>query len=133
MGTLSIYDISGRAMAAQMVRMNTTASNLANAGAQASSESTAYHALKPVFQTIMGSNGTATVGVSQIVSSAQPATMHHDPNSPLADQNGNVWEAAVDPTSEMVEMMETSRQYENNVQVLQTANTLTLDTLRIGQ
>jgi flagellar basal-body rod protein FlgC len=57
----------------------------------------------------------------------------HQPGHPLADANGDVWEAGVDTSAELIEMVESARQYQNNVQVLQTAKTLTLDTLRLGQ
>ncbi|WP_219893792.1 flagellar basal body rod protein FlgC [Aquisediminimonas profunda] len=131
--TLSLFDISGRAMAAQLVRLNTTASNLANAGTISGSEEGAFRSLKPVFRTIMGEDGTATVAIDKIVSSPAAPTKRHDPSHPLADKNGDVWEAAVDSAAEMVEMLETSRQYQNNVQVLQTAKGLMLETLRLGQ
>lgn len=131
--TLSLFDISGRAMAAQLVRLNTTASNLANAGAVSGSPDGAFRSLKPVFRTIMGDEGTATVAIDKIVSSPAAPTKRHDPTHPLADKNGDVWEAAVDSAAEMVEMLETARQYQNNVQVLQTAKGLMLETLRLGQ
>ncbi|MBK6492835.1 MAG: flagellar basal body rod protein FlgC [Sphingomonadales bacterium] len=131
--TLSLFDISGRAMAAQLVRLNTTASNLANAGTISGTEEGAFRSLKPVFRTIMGDDGTATVAIDKIVSSPAAPTKRHDPSHPLADKNGDVWEAAVDSAAEMVEMLETSRQYQNNVQVLQTAKGLMLETLRLGQ
>ncbi len=130
---LSIFDISGRAMAAQMVRLNTTASNLANAGAVSGNEATAFRAMKPVFRTIMGQNGQATVTVDRIDTSSVAPKKRHDPAHPLADGDGNVWEAAVDSTAELVEMIETSRQYQNNVQVLQTAKGLISETIRMGQ
>lgn len=130
---LSIFDISGRAMAAQMVRLNTTASNLANAGTVAGNEASAFRAMKPVFRTIMGENGQATVAVDKISTSQSAPVMRHDPTHPLADKDGNVWEAAVDSAAELVEMIETSRQYQNNVQVLQTAKGLISETLRLGQ
>lgn len=129
---LSIFDISGRAMAAQMVRLNTTASNLANAGAVAGSEQAAYRSLKPVFRTVEGRAGEATVQIDRIASSEVAPTKRHDPMHPLADANGDIWEASVDSAAEMVEMIETSRQYQNNVQVLQTAKGLILETLRIA-
>ena len=131
--SLSIFDISGRAMAAQMMRLNTTASNLANAGSVAGSEAQAFRALKPVFRTVNGADGQATVTVDRITTSGAAPTKRHDPKHPLADADGNVWEAAVDSAAELVEMIETSRQYQNNVQVLQTAKSLALDTLRLGQ
>jgi flagellar basal-body rod protein FlgC len=119
-------------MSAQLVRLNTTASNLANAGSVAGSEASAFRSLKPVFRTILGSQGEATVGVDRVVTSATPPSKRHDPSHPLADANGDIWEASVDSAAEMVEMIETARQYQNNVQVLQTAKSLILDTIRMG-
>lgn len=131
--SFSIFDISGRAMAAQMVRLSTNASNMANVGAVASSEAQAYRAMKPVFKTVMDANGLATVQIDRIDQSTAKPMKRHDPGHPLADADGNVWEAAVDNAVELVEMIETSRQYQNNVQALQTAKGLMLETLRIGQ
>ena len=133
MAALSVFDISGRAMAAQLIRLNTTASNLANAGAVAGSEAGAFRAMKPVFRAVSGEAGEATVAVDRIATSTLSPTKRHDPSHPLADANGDVWEAGVDQAQELVEMIETSRQYQNNVQVLQTAKSLMLDTLRLGQ
>jgi flagellar basal-body rod protein FlgC len=132
-GSLSVFDISGRAMSAQLVRLNTTASNLANAGTTAGSEATAYRAMKPVFRTVMDEQGRATVQVDQVTQTKMTPTKKHDPNNPLADADGNVWEAAVDSAAELVEMVETARQYQNNVQVLETAKGLINETLRMGQ
>ena len=119
---LSVFDVAGRAMSAQLLRLSTTASNLANANSVSTTKDGAFRALKPVFQ---------TVGVTKVVASNTEPTQRHDPGNPLADKDGNVWDAGVDNAGELVEMMETARQYQNNVQVLQTAKTLTLDTLRI--
>lgn len=130
---LSIFDISGRAMSAQLVRLNTTASNLANAGTVSGSEGTAFRSMKPVFRTVMGEAGKATVQVDRIDSSKSTPVKRYEPGHPLADKDGNVWEAAVDSAAEMVEMLETSRQYQNNVQVLATAKGLISETLRLGQ
>lgn len=129
----SIFDISGRAMAAQLVRLNTTASNLANAGTVSGSESGAFRSMKPVFRTVMGEAGQATVAVDRIDASTTAPVKRHDPAHPLADKDGNVWDAAVDSAAEMVEMLETSRHYQNNVQVLATAKGLISETLRLGQ
>jgi flagellar basal-body rod protein FlgC len=132
-GNLSIFDISGRAMSAQLVRLNTTASNLANAGTLSGSEATAFRAMKPVFRTVMGEAGQATVQVDRIDTSTTAPVKRYEPTHPLADKDGNIWEAAVDSAAEMVEMLETSRQYQNNVQVLATAKGLISETLRLGQ
>lgn len=133
MGPLSIFDISGRAMAAQLVRLNTTASNLANAGSVAGSAAGAYQARKPVFATADDGAARSTVEVERVVGGTAPPERRHDPGHPLADANGDVFVAAVDVNQEMVEMIETSRQYANNVEVLGTAKALMLDTLRLGK
>jgi flagellar basal-body rod protein FlgC len=130
---MNVFDIAGRAMSAQLVRLNTTASNLANAGSVSSTREGAFRALKPVFQTVTDRPGVATVSVSRVVEAHEEPTRRYSPGHPLADRDGYVWEAGVDSAAELVEMIESARQYQNNVQVLQTAKTLTLDTLRLGQ
>jgi flagellar basal-body rod protein FlgC len=131
---LTIFDVAGRAMSAQLVRMNTTASNLANAGGVAGSEADAYRSMKPVFKTSYDkASGLATVDVTQVVTAGPAPTKRHDPNNPMANADGDVWESAVDETREMVDMLETARTYKNNVEVLQTAKSLILDTLRLGK
>jgi flagellar basal-body rod protein FlgC len=130
---LSAYDIAGRAMSAQLVRLNTTASNLANAGTVSTTKEGAFRAIKPVFRSVTEAPGVATVRVESVVTSSTEPTKRHAPDHPLADKNGDIWEAGVDSAAEMIEMIETARQYQNNVQVLQTAKSLTLDTLRLGR
>jgi flagellar basal-body rod protein FlgC len=130
---MNVFDIAGRAMSAQLVRLNTTASNLANAGSIAGSEKGAFRALKPIFRAIGNEAGIATVQVDRVIASDTQPTRRHEPNHPLADANGDVWEAGVDSNAEMVEMIEAARQYQNNVQVLETAKSLILDTIRIGR
>ena len=133
-GPLTIFQVSGRAMSAQLVRLNTTASNLANAGSVASSPDTAYRTIKPVFRTSFDkASGMATVDVENVVTAGEEPTKRYDPANPMADKDGNVWEAAVDETRELVDMMETSRSYQNNVEVMQTAKSLILDTLKLGK
>jgi flagellar basal-body rod protein FlgC len=129
----TVFDIAGRAMSAQLVRLNATASNLANAGSVAGSRDAAFRALRPVFRTVEDRPGVATVRVENVVAADVEPTRRHDPEHPLADANGDVWEAGVDSSAELIDMVEAARQYQNNVQVLQTAKTLTLDTLRLGQ
>ena len=132
--SLSLFDIAGRAMSAQLVRLNSSASNLANAGAISSSEQQAFRALKPVFQTVYeGSSGKATVNVLGVVQSNAAPQRRHEPGHPLADAQGYVHVAAVDANAELVEVVETSRQYRNNIEVLETAKSLTLETLRMGR
>jgi flagellar basal-body rod protein FlgC len=114
--------------------MNTTASNLANAGSVSSSPETAYRTIKPVFRTSFDkASGMATVDVESVVTAGDAPTKRYDPANPMADKDGNVWESAVDETRELVDMMETSRSYQNNVEVMQTAKSLILDTLKLGK
>ncbi|WP_448586436.1 flagellar basal body rod protein FlgC [Thermaurantiacus sp.] len=134
MAGLSLFDIAGRAMGALLVRLNTTASNLANAGAVAGSREAAFRPLKPVFETLYeGASGRATVGVLGVVKARAEPGRRHEPGHPLAGPDGYVHLAAVDPHAELVEMVETARQYQNNIEVLETAKALTLETLRLGR
>lgn len=129
MGSMNVFDVAGRAMSAQMVRLNTTASNLANARTDYASEDEAFRALRPVFRTVVEDN-LATVDVERIVKTDAAPQKRHDPTNPIADKDGYVWEAAVDETAELIDMLETARNYQNNVQVLQTAKSLILETIR---
>jgi flagellar basal-body rod protein FlgC len=135
MAPRSVFEVAGRAMSAQLVRLNTTASNLANAGALSRTEAGAYRALKPVFATVydQARAGRATVDVEQVVATATPPSRRYMPGHPLAGPDGFVFQAAVDPNQELVEMVEAARQYENNVEVMNTAKALMLATLRLGQ
>ena len=131
---MTIFQVAGRAMSAQLVRMNTTASNLANVGGVAGSAEAAYKTMKPVFRTSFDkASGMATVDVERIVTAGEAPTKRYDPSNPLADKDGNVFAAAVDETRELVDMMETARSYQNNVEVMQTAKSLIIDTLKLGR
>ncbi|MFD1786093.1 flagellar basal body rod protein FlgC [Sphingomonas floccifaciens] len=131
---MNIFQVAGRAMSAQLVRMNTTASNLANAGGVATTPQAAYRSLKPVFRTQFDqASQMATVNVEKVVTAGEEPTKRYDPGNPLADKDGNVFENAVDETRELVDMLESARSYQNNVEVMQTAKTLIIDTLKLGR
>jgi flagellar basal-body rod protein FlgC len=131
---ISIFQVAGRAMSAQLVRMNTTASNLANAGAVTGSAATAYRSMKPIFRTQFDqASGMATVDVERVVTAGEEPVKIHDPNNPMADGEGYVYQSAVDETRELVDMMETARSYQNNVEVMNTAKSLIVDTLKMGR
>jgi len=131
---MTIFQVAGRAMSAQLVRMNTTASNLANAGNSAGSAEAAYKTMKPVFRTSFDqASGLATVDVERVVTAGEAPTKRYDPANPMADKDGNVFDAAVDESRELVDMMETARGYQNNVEVMQTAKSLIIDTLKLGR
>jgi len=129
---LSLFGVTGRAMSAQLVRMNAAASNLANAGTVAGSAEAAYRPLRPVFAAELDArSGLATVKVQGVYRADTTPVRTHDPDHPMADANGDVWASPVDENAEMVEMMEASRQYQNVVEAMQTAKQLMLDTMRM--
>ncbi|CAM4154732.1 flagellar basal body rod protein FlgC [Novosphingobium lubricantis] len=129
---MTLFQVTGRAMSAQLVRMNAAASNLANAGTVTSSEAEAYRPLRPVFaEQLDQANGLSTVRVDGVIRSDASPIRQHDPGHPLADANGDVWTAPVDENAEMVEMLESSRQYQNVVEAMQTAKQLMLETMRM--
>lgn len=129
---MTLFSVAQRAMSAQLVRMNSAASNLANAGSVSGSEQEAYRPLRPVFaEELDRTTGLATVRVDGVVRSNVAAVRQHDPNHPLADANGDVWAAPVDENAEMVEMLDASRQYQNLVEALSTTKQLMLETMRL--
>ena len=129
---MSLFGVAQRAMSAQLVRMNAAASNLANAGSVAASDAEAYRPLRPIFaEQLDKASGLATVTVRSVERSTQSAIRQHDPGHPMADANGDVWSAPVDENAEMVEMLDSSRQYQNLIEALSTAKQLMLETMRI--
>ena len=133
----NIFDIAGRAMAAQMVRLNTISSNLANAGATTGDPETVYKPLKPEFKTQYSENvkknGISTVNVSKVVEIQKEPFKIFDPNHPLADADGYIYKAPINVEEEMVDMMDASRQYQNNIEVVTTLKALTLKTINLGK
>ena len=133
----NIFDIAGRAMAAQMVRLNTISSNLANAGATTGDPETVYKPLKPEFKTqyseSVKKNGVSTVNVSKVVELQKEPFKIFDPNHPLADGDGYIYKAPINVEEEMVDMMDASRQYQNNIEVVTTLKALTLKTINLGK
>jgi flagellar basal-body rod protein FlgC len=133
----SVYDIAGRAMAAQLVRLNTVASNLANAGSTTGDPNTAYKPLKPVFETqysdLVKKNGVATVDAVEVKEIERDPIKTYMPSHPAANNEGYIFKAPVNVDEEMVDMMEASRQYQNNVEVVTTLRALTMRTLQIGK
>jgi flagellar basal-body rod protein FlgC len=119
-------------MSAQLVRMNAAASNLANAGTVSDTEEGTYRPIRPVFaEEVDRASGLSTVRVQAVVREDAKAIREHNPGHPLADANGDVWTSPVDENAEMVEMLESSRQYQNLVEALSTAKQLMLDTMRL--
>ena len=137
MKNMTIFDIAGRAMSAQQVRLNTIASNLANANTVSSSADTAYRALRPVFEAefpaFQEGSGIATVSAVDIKRSDIIPEKRYSPSHPLADAEGYIFATNVDPNEELVDMMEAARQYQNNIEVLATAKSLMIKTLSVGK
>jgi len=138
MSMFRIFDVAGSAVSAQSQRLNVVASNLANADTVAGPDGSAYKARQVVFQTaLMGAPGqrdsTAGVRVSTIAEDNTPGRRVHDPKHPSADAEGYVTFSNVNPVEEMVNMMSASRSYQNNIEVMNTARSLLVKTLQIGQ
>jgi len=134
MSMFSIFGVSGSAISAQSQRLNVVASNLANADAVAGPDGKAYKARQVVFETVlMDSSASAGVKVNAIHENQSPGRKELDPNHPSADAEGYVTHSNVNPIEEMVNMISASRSYQNNVEVMNTAKTLLLKTLQMGQ
>ncbi len=137
MSLFKVFDISGSGLSAQSVRLNTIASNLANADSASGTAEGAYRARHPVFQAVMddfgGQGGSASVRVNGVVQSQAPPEMRHMPNHPLANEDGYVFLPAVNTVEAMTDMMSANRTYQNNVEVLNTVKQLMLRTLQLGR
>ena len=134
MSLFQIFNVAGSATSAQTQRLNTVASNLANADTVAGPDGQAYKARQVVFQTqLISEVGAAGVRVSTIAEDNTPGRRVHDPKHPGADAQGYVIYSNVNPVEEMVNMISASRSYQNNVEVMNTAKNLLLKTLQLGQ
>ena len=129
----NIFDISGRAMSAQLTRLNTVASNLANANNVSGSIDKAYRAIKPVFETkfadSLRQSGLASVDAVQIKEVNRVPEKVYMPEHPQANEEGFIFNAAVNVEEELVEMLEASRQYQNNIEVVSTLRNLMMRTI----
>lgn len=140
MSMFKVFEATGSAMAAQSVRLNTVASNLANADVVAGAPDEAYRARMPVFATVLadaadpaGAGSATGVRVTQIVERTAPGRAEYAPDHPQADADGYVYHSNVDVVEEMTNMTSASRSYQSSVEVLGTVKRLMLATLRLGQ
>jgi len=133
----NIYHIAQRAMGAQLVRLNAVASNLANADNIASNPEDAYKPIKPVFETkyfdLIRKKGVSTVDAVTVKKMDIDPIKVYKPGHPMADDNGFIYRAPVNIEEEYVDMMEASRQYQNNVEMLTTIKALMLKTANLGK
>lgn len=134
MSLFNIFNVSGSAMTAQSQRLNTVASNLANADSATSSTGEAYRAKQVIFEAapVDGTQSTG-VKVQQVIEDQSPLKLVYEPNHPMADAKGYVSMPNVNVVDEMVNMISASRSYQNNVEAMNTAKSLLLKTLTIGQ
>tara|TARA_R110002050_G_scaffold9504_1_gene32933 strand:+ start:74041 stop:74454 length:414 start_codon:yes stop_codon:yes gene_type:complete len=137
MSLFNVFDIAGSGMSAQSLRLNTTASNLANADSVSSSVDQVYRTRSPVFSAVLddAQQGYKQGGVQVrgIVESQAPVRQEYNPSHPLANPDGYVFHSNVDPIAEMANMMSASRSYQNNVEIANTSKQLLLRTLQLGQ
>lgn len=135
MSLFRVFDISSSAMQAQSARLNTVASNLANAESVTSSNGQPYRAKQVVFQAapVGASRNALGVKVAGVVEDQSPAKLVFDPRNPLADVNGYVAMPNVNTVEEMTNMISASRAYQTNVEVMNTAKTLLMRTISLGQ
>jgi flagellar basal-body rod protein FlgC len=137
MSLFNIFDIAGSGMSAQSLRLNTTASNLANADSVSSSVDQTYRARHPVFSTVLEDAQSGmkqgSVQVAGVVESQAPIKSVYNPAHPMANEQGYVFHSNVDSISEMANMMSASRSYQNNVEIANTSKQLLIRTLQLGK
>ena len=128
-----IFSIAGSAMNAQSQRLNVVASNLANADSVAGPDGKPYQARHVVFTAQTDQATPGGVAVTDIVASEVPGNRQYDPKHPLADEKGFITTSNVNPVEEMVNMISASRSYQNNIEMMNTAQQLMMKTLQMGQ
>ena len=137
MSLFSVFNVTGSAMSAQSVRLNTVASNMANADVVSGNKDDVYRARQPVFAAVMqglnSEQASVSVKVSGIVESKAEPLQQYSPDHPKADENGFIYKSNVNSIESMTNMMSASRSYQNNVEVFNTSKQLLLKTLALGQ
>jgi len=140
MSSFKVFDIAASGMSAQSVRLNTTASNLANADSVSGDANAVYKARHPVFESVKAAlaarSGTvpgAAVRVRGIMESQAAPEGRYEPGNPLANENGMIYSPNVNVIEEMTDMISASRAYQNNVEVMNTSKQLLIATLKLGQ
>ena len=138
MSLFSIFNVAGSGMAAQSVRLNTVASNLANADSVASTPEAAYRSREPLFAAVKSQfDGKDSVGegvqVLGVTESQSAIPSRYEPGNPLADADGYVYSSNVNPVDELVNMISASRSYQNNVEVMNSTRQLMQKTLDLGK
>lgn len=141
MSTFDVFDVAGMAMSVQSLRLNTIASNLANAESVASSPEEAYRSRHPVFNTVhmdaldgaMGEGSAVGIEVTEIIESDKDVQMRYDPTNPKADANGYVYLSNVNVADQMADMISASRTYQTNAEMMRASKELMQHTINLGK
>ena len=144
MSLSNVFNIAGSAMSAQTIRLNTTASNMANAQSVSSSEGETYRARRPVFElqqpealqpgsASLGAQAGQGVNVAGIVESEAPLRQEYSPGHPMADENGYVYYPNVNVVEEMADMISASRSFQINAEIMNTAKQMLQKAMTLGQ
>lgn len=137
MSLFNVLDIAGSGMSAQALRLNTTASNLANAESVSSSSGETYRARQPVFAAMIKALGESPSGtgvqVKGIVESQAPLRQQYEPGHPMANEEGYIFLPNVSMVEEMANMISASRSYQSNSEVAKTSKQLLMRTLSLGE
>ncbi len=138
MASFSIFDIAGSGMNAQSLRLNLVASNISNANSVGNSAADVYKSRQPVFAAELNNamdkqHGLSKVKVLGVVEGNDAPVMEYAPNHPMANKDGYIFKSNVNTVEEMANMMSASRSYQNNIEVLNTAKQMMLQTLKMGQ
>ena len=139
MSLFNVFNVSGSALNAETIRLNTTASNLANAESVNGDVTKIYRARHPVFQSMMDTSAPfddpdASVGVRVlgVVESKAPPLMRYSPENPLANKDGYVFTSNVNSIEEMTNMISANRSFATNVEAINTARDLLLKVISMG-
>jgi flagellar basal-body rod protein FlgC len=140
MSLFNVFNVSGSALNAETIRLNTTASNLANAESVSGDPAKVYRARHPVFQTLMdpadtafdGGSASAGVRVLGVVESTAEPLMRYQPDHPQANKDGYIYSSNVNPIEEMTNMISANRSFSTNVEAMNTARDLLLKTIAMG-
>jgi flagellar basal-body rod protein FlgC len=137
MSMSKVFDVAGSALSAQSLRLNVTASNMANANSVSSSTDQTYRARQPVFASMLNQAASdpynVGVQVKGVVESQAPLQREYNPSHPMADKDGYIYLPNVNVAEEMANMISASRSYQSNVEVINTAKQLMMKTLTLGQ
>ncbi|MDX1669508.1 MAG: flagellar basal body rod protein FlgC [Limnobacter sp.] len=138
MSMFDSFKVAASAMRAQSHRLSTVASNMANAGTVANNAEDTYKAKRVVFEAVLekgiGSKAKAATEVSatEVLNDKTPAKKLYNPQHPMADEEGYIYQPDINPAAEMVDMLAASRSYQTNAEILTTTKNLMVKTLNIG-